>query len=117
MTASADCLFCKIVRGEIPGDVVHRDDAITAFRDINPQASTHLLIVPNEHVVGTNDLTPEHDQLVGRLIRTAAQIAAREGVGESGYRLTVNCGPDAGQLVKHLHFHLLGGRKMGWPPG
>ena len=117
MPESTDCLFCNIVRGEIPAEVVHRDDAVTAFRDINPQAPTHLLIVPNEHVVGTNELQPEHDALIGRLIRTAAQIAAKEGVGESGYRLTVNCGPNAGQLVKHLHFHLLGGRRMGWPPG
>lgn len=117
MTASADCLFCNIVAGEIPADVVYRDEVVTAFRDINPQASTHFLIVPNEHVVGTDELEPAHDQTVGRLIRTAAEIARRAGVGESGYRLVVNCGPDAGQLVKHLHFHLLGGRKLGWPPG
>lgn len=117
MTGSADCLFCKLVRGEVSADVVYRDEALTAFRDIDPRAPTHVLVIPNEHVVGTNDLGAEHDQTVGRLIRTAAEIAGREGLGESGYRLVVNCGSDAGQLVKHLHFHLLGGRRMGWPPG
>jgi histidine triad (HIT) family protein len=114
---STDCLFCRIARGEIPTELVHQDEAVTVFRDINPQAPTHLLLIPNEHIASTNDLRPEHDALVGRLIRTAASVAAKEGVGESGYRLLSNCGPHAGQLVKHLHFHLVGGREMGWPPG
>ena len=115
--ASTDCLFCKIARGEIKTDLVHQDGAVTAFRDINPQAPKHVLLVPNEHIVSTNDLQPEHDAVVGRLVRAAAEVAAREGIGQSGYRLLTNCGPDAGQLVQHLHFHLIGGRKMGWPPG
>ena len=115
--STTDCLFCKIVRGEIQTELVHQDDAVTAFRDINPQAPTHVLLVPNEHVVSTNDLRPEHDALIGRLVRTAAEVADKEGSGQSGYRLLANCGPHAGQLVKHLHFHLVGGRQMGWPPG
>lgn len=117
MPKSSDCLFCKIARREIPTELVHQDEAVTVFRDINPQTPTHLLLIPNEHIVSTNDLRPEHDALVGRLVRTAAAVAAQEGVGESGYRLLTNCGPHAGQLVKHLHFHVVGGRQMGWPPG
>ena len=115
--ATTDCLFCKMVRGEIKPDLVHQDDAVTAFRDINPQAPKHVLLIPNEHVASTNDLRPEHDAIVGRLVRTAAEIAAKEGIGRSGYRLLTNCGREGGQVVQHLHFHLVGGRQMGWPPG
>ena len=117
MAVSNDCLFCKIVAGLIPATLVHQDDAVTAFRDINAQAPSHLLLVPNEHFASTNELQPEHDALVGRLVRTAAAVAEREGLGESGYRLVVNCGPDGGQTVGHLHLHLLGGRQLTWPPG
>jgi histidine triad (HIT) family protein len=112
-----DCLFCKIVRGEIPASLVHQDEAVTVFRDINPQAPAHLLLVPNEHIPSTNELRPEHDALVGRLVRTVASVARQEGIAESGYRLLTNCGRDGGQLVMHLHFHLVGGRQLGWPPG
>jgi histidine triad (HIT) family protein len=112
-----DCLFCKFVSGEIRPDLVYQDDAVTAFRDINPQAPVHVLLVPNEHIASLNDLRPQHDPLVGRLLRAAADIAAQEGVGQTGYRLLSNCGRDGGQVVPHLHFHLLGGREMGWPPG
>jgi histidine triad (HIT) family protein len=90
---------------------------LTAFRDINPQAPVHVLLVPNEHVDSTNELSKAHDSLVGRLVRTAAELARSEGIAQSGYRLLTNCGPHGGQLVKHLHFHLIGGREMGWPPG
>ena len=117
MPEPTDCLFCKIVSGEIETTPVHRDDAVTVFRDINPQAPVHLLLIPNEHVATINDLEPEYDALVGRLVRTAALVAASEGVAERGYRLVTNCGQDAGQLVMHLHLHLLAGREMGWPPG
>jgi histidine triad (HIT) family protein len=117
MPASNDCLFCKIVAGEIPSTSVYRDEAVTAFRDINPQAPNHVLLVPNQHIVSTDELQPEHDPLIGRLIRTAASIAASEGIRDAGYRLVTNCGVEGGQLVMHLHFHLLGGRQMTWPPG
>ncbi len=117
MSDSPDCLFCKIVRGDIKTDLVHQDDAVTAFRDINPQAPTHVLLIPNQHIVSTNDLQKEHDALIGRLVRTAAVVASREGIAENGYRLLTNCGRHGGQVVMHLHFHLVGGRQMGWPPG
>jgi histidine triad (HIT) family protein len=112
-----DCLFCKVVRGEIKGDLIHQDDAVTVFRDINPQAPVHVLLVPNQHVASTNELGPDHDALVGRLVRTAAEVAVREGISDSGYRVVTNCGRQAGQTVDHLHLHLLGGRQMTWPPG
>ena len=117
MASSSDCLFCKFVSGEIRPDLIYQDDAVTAFRDINPQAPVHVLLVPNEHIASLNDLRPPHDALVGRLLRAAADIAAREGIAETGYRLLSNCGRDGGQVVLHLHLHLMGGREMGWPPG
>ncbi len=117
MSESADCIFCKIVSGEIPGSVVLKQDDITAFRDINPQAPVHVLVIPNEHVTNTLDLRPEHDALVGRLTRAAVDVARQEGIDESGYRLVVNTGPDALNAVPHLHIHVVGGRKLGWPPG
>ncbi len=117
MTPPADCIFCKIVAGEIPGDVVLKEDDVTAFRDINPQAPVHVLVIPNEHVTNTLDLRPANDALVGKLIRTAVEVARREGVDQSGYRLVVNTGPDALNAVPHLHVHVVGGRQMGWPPG
>ena len=117
MAASNDCLFCKIVAGLIPTDPVYQDEVVTAFRDINAQAPSHTLLVPNEHLASTNELQPEHDALVGRLVRTAPIVASREGIHESGYRLVTNCGREGGQTVMHLHFHLLGGRQLSWPPG
>lgn len=113
----ADCLFCKIVSGETKADVVHEDDSVVAFRDINPQAPTHLLVIPRKHVASLNDLTGEDERLVGHIARVAAQLARKENIGESGYRLVANCGRGAGQSVDHIHFHLLGGRALGWPPG
>lgn len=116
MSEAASCLFCKIVRGEI-GSPIYQGEGITAFRDINPQAPVHVLLVPDEHIASVDALRPEHDQLTGRLVRTAAEVARREGIAESGYRLLTNCGPHGGQVVMHLHLHLVGGREMGWPPG
>ncbi len=115
--ADPNCLFCKIVRGDIPAAKVFDDGVVTAFRDINPRAPVHLLVIPNEHLESTSALEPRHDVLVGRLVRTAADLAGAESLAERGYRLVTNCGPEAGQSVQHLHFHLLGGRPLGWPPG
>jgi histidine triad (HIT) family protein len=112
-----DCIFCKIVRGEIPAGVVYQDEQVTAFRDIDPKAPVHVLVVPNEHVANTTTLDTAHDAMVGALLRTAHTVARQEGVAESGYRLVVNTGRDANNTVPHLHVHLLGGRALGWPPG
>jgi histidine triad (HIT) family protein len=113
----ADCIFCKIAAGEIKSDIVHRDERLVAFRDINPQAPMHIVVIPRAHVPSLNDLGPESDEVIGYLVRVAAQIAEDEGFSKQGYRLVANCGPDAGQSVDHVHFHLLGGRTLGWPPG
>jgi histidine triad (HIT) family protein len=114
---SSDCLFCKIASGEIPSEIVHQDEKVVAFRDVNPQAPTHILIVPREHIATTNDLQESHDGLMGHILRTAKDLAAGEKIGERGYRVVLNCLAEAGQSVFHLHFHLLGGRPMKWPPG
>ena len=110
-----DCLFCRIVRREIPATVVFEDDHVVAFRDINPQAPTHVVVVPREHVASLNDAADA--VLIGRLSLAAAKIARTEGVAESGYRTVVNTNRDAGQTVFHIHLHLLGGRHLTWPPG
>ncbi len=112
-----ECVFCRIVAGQIPATIIYRDDKVVAFRDTNPQAPVHVLVIPTAHVPSLNGLSEDHDEMVGYLIRTAAQIAKQEGVAESGYRLIANTGPDAGQSVDHVHCHLLGGRRLGWPPG
>jgi histidine triad (HIT) family protein len=109
------CLFCRIVRGEIPAKKVAEDEHCVAFRDINPQAPTHVLVVPREHVASLNEATDP--ALVGRLALFAARIAREEGIAERGYRTVFNTNAEAGQTVFHLHLHLLGGRHMGWPPG
>jgi histidine triad (HIT) family protein len=111
------CLFCRIVAGEIPAKRVYEDDRVLAFEDINPQAPLHVLVVPKAHIATLNDLEPEHDGLIGRLVRTATAIAKQRGVAESGYRTVLNCNSQAGQTVFHVHLHVLGGRSMGWPPG
>ena len=113
----SDCLFCKMVAGEIKPDVVYEDDAVMAFRDVNPQAPLHVLVIPRVHIATTNDLTVENVDIVGKLYLAAKQIAADEGVAEPGYRMVMNCNPGAGQSVYHIHLHLLGGRAMAWPPG
>jgi histidine triad (HIT) family protein len=115
MAAESDCLFCKIVRGEIPATIVYKVGGVTAFRDIAPQAPTHILVVPDEHIGGVADLTGAQEQIAGRLLRVAAELARSEGIEEAGYRLIINQGHDAGQSVPHLHVHLLGGRVLPTP--
>lgn len=113
----SDCLFCKMVAGTIKPDVVYEDDAVLAFRDINPQAPTHVLVVPKRHISTINDLTGEDAELVGRLYLGAKKVAEQEGIAAEGYRTVMNCNAAAGQTVFHLHLHVLGGRNMHWPPG
>jgi histidine triad (HIT) family protein len=113
----SDCLFCKMVSGEIQPDVVFENDDVLAFRDVNPQAPVHVLVIPKSHIATTNELTPEHAGLIGEMVLAARQIAADEGIAEPGYRMVMNCNPEAGQSVYHIHLHMLGGRPMGWPPG
>lgn len=113
-----DCLFCKIVDREIPGDIVFEDEHVLAFNDIDPQAPTHVLIVPKRHIATLNDIEEEGDlALVGRLQYTAARIAAEQGFAEDGYRVVMNCNDHGGQTVYHIHMHLLGGRRFTWPAG
>ena len=113
----SDCLFCKIIAGGIPGSVVYQGNRVVAFKDINPQAPMHLLVVPKRHVASLNDLTAEDDDLVGEMVRTAAALALQHGHAARGYRTVFNCNADAGQTVFHIHLHVLGGRKSAWPPG
>ena len=117
MTRDPDCLFCKIAGGEIPSDVVLDRDGVFAFRDINPQAPTHILLIPKEHVRDVSALEDSSGPMLAELVTAANELARSEGIGSSGYRLVFNVGPDAGQTVFHLHLHLLGGRPMSWPPG
>ncbi len=117
MSASRDCLFCGIVEGRIPGDIVHRDERVVAFRDIDPKAPLHVLVVPVEHVRSLADARAEQAPLLGELLVRAAEIAREEGLSDGGYRVVVNTGDEGGQTVHHLHVHLLAGRPMRWPPG
>ena len=112
-----DCLFCKIIKGEIPSAKVYEDDKVYAFRDIEPQAPVHILIIPKEHIASANELTEENASVVGHIYAVAAKIAKDEGIADGGYRIVNNCGQDGGQTVGHLHFHMLGGRSLAWPPG
>jgi histidine triad (HIT) family protein len=113
----SECLFCKILDGEIPADIVLETPDVIAFRDINPQAPTHVLVIPREHISTINDLEEGHEELVGRLFSAARTIAGDEGLADSGYRVVMNCMEGAGQSVFHIHLHLLGGRDFSWPPG
>jgi histidine triad (HIT) family protein len=113
----ADCLFCKVAAGDIPATVLYQDDDIVAFRDINPQAPLHVLIIPTRHISTLNDLAPGDDALVGSMLRRAAAIAAEHGYGDRGYRTVFNVNREAGQTVFHIHLHLLAGRSLSWPPG
>ena len=113
----SDCLFCKIVAGQIPGAIVYQDDRVVAFKDINPQAPMHVLVVPRRHIATLNDLAPEEDGLVGEMVRRAAALAKEHGHADRGYRTVFNCHADAGQTVFHIHLHVLGGRSFTWPPG
>ena len=113
----SDCLFCKIVAGDIPSEKVLETDRVYAFRDIQPQSPTHVLVIPKEHVTNAADLTTDHASLLADVFTAANDVAAQEGVAESGYRLVFNVGDDALNSVPHLHLHVLGGRRLGWPPG
>lgn len=108
-----DCIFCKIVQGEIPSDILYQDDEVIAIRDINPQSPVHILVIPRLHIPTANDLAAaEHTPLAGRLLETASKLAEREGIAARGYRLTINSGQEGGQAVPHLHLHILGGRQL-----
>ncbi len=112
-----DCLFCKIIAGQIHASIVYQDDRIVAFKDINPQAPTHVLVVPRRHIASLNELTAEDDGIVGEIVRRGAALAKAAGHADRGYRTVFNCNADAGQTVFHIHLHVLGGRTMTWPPG
>jgi len=115
--AEENCLFCKVIAGTIPGDFVHQDDRCVVIRDINPQAPTHVLVVPKRHIETLNTLEPGDDGIVGEVVRRAAAIAKERGISEKGYRTVFNTNREAGQTVFHIHLHLVGGRPMAWPPG
>lgn len=115
--ADPNCLFCRIAAGEVPADIVHDDDLVVAFRDVSPKAPTHLLLIPRRHIASAAELTGTDAEMLGRLFAVAAKLARDAGVAEGGYRMVTNVGRGAGQSVGHLHFHLLGGRSLGWPPG
>jgi histidine triad (HIT) family protein len=115
--AMPDCLFCRVIAREIPAQIVHEDEEIVAFRDINPQAPLHALVVPRRHIATLNDLQPADDALVGSMFRRAAALAKEHGCAERGYRTVFNCNREAGQSVFHIHLHVLGGRPLTWPPG
>ncbi len=112
-----NCLFCKIAAGQVPSRIVYQDEDVVAFEDINPQAPHHVLIVPRRHIASMTDLTLEDGPILARMFTTATKLAREMGIDERGYRIVANVGHDAGQSVFHLHFHLLGGRRLGWPPG
>ena len=112
-----ECLFCQIVKEKIPAEIIYDDDEILAFRDIKPQAPVHVLLIPKRHITNLSAIGEDDEPLLARLMRVSAKLAHTEGIAESGYRVVTNCQEDAGQSVFHLHFHLLGGRRMTWPPG
>lgn len=111
-----DCIFCKIVNGEIPSAKVYEDDTVVAFNDLSPQAPVHILIIPKEHIASCDDVTEENCAVIGHIFAVAAKIANEKGL-DKGYRIVNNCGDEGGQTVKHLHFHLMGGRQFTWPAG
>ncbi len=113
----ADTIFGKIIRRELPADIVYEDDDVLAFRDVSPQAPVHLVVIPKKPLTGLLDAAPEDAALLGRLLQDATQIARSQGLDETGFRVVINSGPDAGQSVEHLHLHILGGRHLTWPPG
>jgi len=115
--ADSNCLFCKILSGDISADIVYESETAIAFRDINPQAPMHVLIIPRKHIATINDIADEDQSIVGSLYSAAREIASSEGLADEGYRVVMNCNEAAGQTVFHIHLHLLGGRPLGWPPG
>ncbi len=114
---TTDCIFCKIINKEIPAKIIYEDDKTLAFEDSNPQAPTHVLIIPKAHIPTLNDLEPKHNELIGHMTQVAKKIATDCSINESGYRIVTNCNAGAGQAVFHIHMHLLGGRQLHWPPG
>lgn len=112
-----DCIFCRIAAGDIPAERVFEDDRVVAFRDLNPQAPTHVLVIPRRHISTLNDLGPDDEALVGHLMVAAKTVAGEAGFADAGYRTVMNCNADGGQTVFHIHLHLLGGRRLHWPPG
>lgn len=112
-----DCVFCRMASGEIKPDIVYQDEWVLAFRDLNPKAPTHVLVIPREHIATINDLEQKHAELVGRMYLAARYVAEQDDIAERGYRTVMNCNAEAGQSVYHLHLHVLGGRTMTWPPG
>jgi len=112
-----DCIFCKIVSKSIPSTIVYEDDEIMAFNDINPQAPVHAVVIPKRHIERISDLGPEDSGLISKIISAGNKIAENKKIADSGYRFVINCNKDAGQVVFHIHMHIIGGRKMGWPPG
>jgi histidine triad (HIT) family protein len=117
MGQASDCTFCRIAAREVPADIVHATDRVVAFRDANPKAPIHLLLIPIDHIESVADLGGGYGDLLAEIVQAATHLAKAEGIDDSGWRLVTNVGPDAGQSVPHLHFHLLGGRALGWPPG
>lgn len=113
----SNCLFCRVIAGELPASIVHQDDRLVAFDDTNPQAPVHVLVVPRRHIATLNDLTAQDDGLIGEMVRRAAIIAGERGIAPGGYRTVFNCNRGAGQSIFHIHLHVLGGRRMVWPPG
>ena len=113
----ADCVFCKIAAGEMDTELLYEDEDIVAFEDINPRAPTHLLIIPRKHIATLDELQGEDYHLVGDIYRVANQLAEEAGISDNGYQIMANCKEDGGQVIYHIHFHLLGGRKLNWPPG
>lgn len=112
-----DCIFCKIISNDIPATIRYEDDLVLAFDDITPKAPEHKLIIPKKHIATLNNIDPEDNAMLGHMMQVAKQLAAELGISDSGYRVLMNCNADAGQVVFHIHLHLLGGRKMTWPPG
>ena len=112
-----DCIFCKIVSREIKSKIVYENDSVLAFKDIDPKAPVHILVIPKKHIQMISDLNRQNKNIISELVVVANEIARQSNIAESGYRIILNCGPDAGQAVFHIHLHLLGGRKMSWPPG
>ena len=113
----SSCIFCNIASREVPAEILHASDTVVAFRDLNPKAPSHILLIPKEHVSSAEDIGDAHGDMLADLMQAAAHLAKTEGIDQTGWRLVTNVGPDAGQSVFHLHFHLLGGRQMAWPPG
>ncbi len=113
----SDCIFCKIIKGEIPSEKVYEDDKVLAFRDIEPQAPQHIIIIPKQHIASANEISSANDAIIGKIFSVAAKLSKELGFSENGYRIVNNCGIDGGQTVGHLHFHLLAGRNLQWPPG